>query len=177
MTKQNKNEATPDKNQSETEIQIPLAELIKNRRNKVLELASQGIDAYPYKYDRSHLVSEALAKFDELAESETPIRLAGRIMLKRKMGKSIFADLRDSSDRIQVYVKLNNVGAEAFELFNSIDLGDIIGCEGALFVTRTGEKTLAITTFELLTKALHPLPDKHAGLTDVETRYRRRYAG
>jgi lysyl-tRNA synthetase class 2 len=92
------------------------------------------------------------------------------------MGKASFADVRDGSERLQVYVKLNNVGQEAFDLFDTVDLGDMIGCEGNLFVTRTGERTLKVTSFEILAKALHPLPDKHAGLVDVETRYRRRYA-
>ncbi|MDF1546099.1 MAG: lysine--tRNA ligase, partial [bacterium] len=112
----------------------------------------------------------------KLSEAEIKVRIAGRIMLKRKMGKSFFADLHDSHERIQIYLKLDVVGQACFELFNSIDLGDIVGCEGTLFVTRMGERTLKVTSLELLSKALHPLPDKHAGLTDVETRYRRRYA-
>ncbi|MBU8934376.1 MAG: lysine--tRNA ligase [candidate division Zixibacteria bacterium] len=168
--KQKQDEATQE------EIQIPLAELIGNRYDKARQLRSSGTNPYPYRYDRDHLVSEVLDQFDQLAESETVVKLAGRIMLKRKMGKVFFADLHDSTGRLQLYVKINNVGEDAFGLFNDIDLGDIIGCEGTLFVTRTGEKTLSVSNFELLCKALHPLPDKHAGLKDVETRYRRRYA-
>ncbi len=162
-------------NTAEEHIQIPLKDLISQRRRKVLELARNGLNLYPYKYDRSHRISELLEQFDRMSEEETVVRLAGRVMLKRKMGKAAFADVRDSSDRLQVYVKLNNVGRETFELFDSVDLGDIIGCEGTLFITRTGERTLNVTSFEILTKALHPLPDKHSGLTDIETRYRRRY--
>ena len=161
---------------SPAETQIPLADLIRTRLAKVHDLNRIGINAYPYRYERSHQVSELLSDFDKMAADETVVRIAGRVMLKRKMGKSTFVDIRDASDRIQAYVKLNNVGQEAYELFDSIDLGDIIGCEGTLFVTRTEERTLKVSSFELLCKSLHPLPDKHSGLTDVETRYRRRYA-
>lgn len=165
-----------DDSATEDRIQIPLKDLIKTRRQKVVDLTKQGHNLYPYKFDRSHLITELLADFDKMSGDETVVRLAGRVMLKRKMGKSFFADVQDSSGRLQIYVKLNNVGQEQFDLFNTLDLGDIIGCEGSLFVTRTEERTLKVTSFVILTKALHPLPDKHAGLTDVETRYRRRYA-
>ncbi len=161
---------------SDAQIQIPLAELAKIRREKVTRLIKQGINPYPYRYERNRLIKHALDEFNQLSERKAAIRMAGRVILKRKMGKVFFADLRDSSDRIQVYVKLDNVGKEQFDLFNVIDLGDIIGCEGTLFVTKMGERTLNVTSFGLLSKALHPLPDKHSGLTDVETRYRRRYA-
>ncbi len=171
-----KNEHNQADTQAEAQIQIPLADLIKIRRQKIDELRKRQINPYPYKYERSHSLAEVQAQFDALAAAETKISVAGRIMLKRKMGKSIFADIRDTSERIQVYAKLDVVGAEGFELFDLLDMGDIIGCEGTLFVTRTGERTLRIAKFELLAKALHPLPDKHAGLTDVEIRYRRRYA-
>ncbi len=166
----NENDAAPE------QIQIPLKDLISTRRQKVVALTQQGLNLYPYQYNRTHLITELLEDFDKMSGDETVLRLAGRVMLKRKMGKSFFADVRDSSERMQIYVKLNNVGQEQFDLFNTLDLGDIIGCEGTLFVTRTGERTLKVTAFVILTKSLHPLPDKHAGLTDVETRYRRRYA-
>lgn len=137
---------------------------------------ADGINPYPYSFERSHLVGQLLQDFDVLAKQEKVVSLAGRIMLKRKMGKSIFADVRDSTEMIQLYVKLDNVGREAFDLFDSLDLGDIIGCNGTLFVTRMGERSVKVDSATLLTKSLHPLPDKHSGLTDVETRYRRRYA-
>lgn len=176
MTEKNKKHAskaqnTPHNNQ----IQIPLAELVKIRRDKVKTLVRKGVNPYPYRFEQTCLIKAALEEFDRLVENERVLRFAGRIILKRKMGKVFFADIRDSSGRIQIYVKLNNIGKEPFELFNMIDLGDIIGCEGTLFVTKMGERTLNVTSFELLCKALHPLPDKHSGLTDVETRYRRRY--
>jgi len=161
---------------AEEPVQPPLAELMRVRREKVIQLAAQGISAYPYKFERTNLIPELLDRFDDFAEKETVVRIAGRIMLKRKMGKASFADVAGSDGRLQIYVKVNNVGQETYDLFDKVDLGDIVGCEGTLFVTRTGQQTLSVTSLELLTKALHPLPDKHSGLTDVETRYRRRYA-
>jgi len=158
------------------EAQIPLDELIEIRRQKTDYFRNEGINPYPYRYERTHIVSQALADFDRLAEVASIVRLAGRIMLKRKMGKAIFADIHDVSGKIQVYLKINNVGEQNFGYFDKLDLGDIVGVEGKLFTTHTGEKTVAVQEFELLSKSMHPLPDKHAGLTDKETRYRRRYA-
>ena len=161
---------------NEAEVQIPLADLIKIRREKVLKLREMNINPYPYRYEPTHLIEEVLKDFNALSEKEEVIRLTGRILLKRKMGKSFFAHIRDMTEAVQIYLKLDVVGKDVFDLFNMLDLGDIIGCEGTLFVTKTGERTLRVTGLELLSKSLHPLPDKHAGLTDVETRYRRRYA-
>lgn len=175
MTQHDQNQHTHPESGAE-EIQIPLADLIRIRRQKIDSLLKQGISPYPYRYERTHQVADILAKFDELASAGTVVRVAGRLMLKRKMGKAAFADIRDASERMQIYVKIDEVGQPAFELFDLLDIGDIVGCEGTLFVTRTGERTVKVKTFELLSKSLHPLPDKHAGLTDLETRYRRRYA-
>ncbi len=172
MNDQSKNQ---NDNSPETP-QLPLAELMRIRRDKIAELKKKNISAYPYSYKRTHLISELLESFDDLAQKEAVVRVTGRVMLKRKMGKSFFAHIQDSSAQMQIYLKFDVVGEEQFELFNMIDLGDIVGCEGTLFVTKTGERTVRVASFELLTKALHPLPDKHAGLTDKETRYRRRYA-
>jgi len=158
------------------EIQIPLAELVRTRRAKVRELTRAGINPYPYRYEGVRYIGDILSDFDRLAADATVVRIAGRIMLNRKMGKVFFADLRDSTERLQIYVRRDDIGEDALKLFDALDLGDIIGCEGTLFVTKTGERTLRVASLELLTKALHPLPDKHSGLTDKETRYRRRYA-
>ena len=160
----------------ENEVHLPLADLVKIRRDKVLNFQKQGLNVYPYKYTRTHSTKQLLDNFDELSKNETRVNMAGRIMLKRKMGKSIFADIRDQSGRIQIYLKLDNIGESSFGQFEELDLGDIVGCEGILFTTKTGEKTVKVSKFEILCKSLHPLPDKHSGLTDVETRYRRRYA-
>jgi lysyl-tRNA synthetase class 2 len=174
MSKEKKARETQD--DSESTVQIPLSVLIKTRREKVQRLIEQGVDPYPYRYAWSHYISDLLADFDKLAADETIVRVAGRIMLKRKMGKVFFADLQDATDKIQIYVRKDDVGDNMFKVFDLLDLGDIIGCEGALFVTRTGERTIKVDSLELLTKSLHPLPDKHSGLTDKEQRYRRRYA-
>ena len=157
------------------EISLPLVDLIRIRREKIRKLGEMGVNAYPYRYERTHQTAEILANFETLEQSAKVVRVCGRIMLIRKMGKVFFADLRDASGKMQIYVKRDDVGEKLFDIFDLLDLGDIIGCEGTVFVTRTGERTIKVTSFELLTKALHPLPDKHAGLTDVETRYRRRY--
>ncbi|MFH1372312.1 MAG: lysine--tRNA ligase [bacterium] len=176
MSKKNQGKTESHPNESgETGTQIPLAELIRIRHQKAKDLSGNGVNPYPYRYERTCLVRNVLDNFDQLVTAETEVRLAGRVILKRKMGKVYFADIRDFSGRIQIYVRLDNVGKEQFELFNMVDLGDIIGCEGTLFVTKKGERTLSVTIFEMLCKALHPLPDKHSGLTDKETRYRRRY--
>lgn len=160
----------------QAEVQIPLAELIRTRYEKVKELRARGIEPYPYRYAWTHYITQLHEQFETLVEAQTDVRVTGRVMLKRKMGKVFFVDLRDATEKIQIYVRKNDVGDDAFEIFNTIDMGDIIGCEGFLFTTKTGERTIHVKTFELLAKALHPLPDKHSGLTDVETRYRRRYA-
>ena len=167
----------PEQNRKNTEQpQIPLEELIRNRRRKLADLREKNINPYPYKFDRTHMIGEARNNYDDLSSRETVIRLAGRIMLKRKMGKAIFTDIHDMTGKIQVYVKLDNVGKEIFKLYDKkIDLGDIIGVEGVLFTTKTGEMTVMVAKFEILCKSLHPLPDKHSGLVDKEQRYRRRY--
>ncbi len=172
----NEKKKMPETQQKPEEIQIPLAELIKTRREKVIRLREKGVEPYPFRYEWSHYIGDILADFERLASETETVRVTGRIMLKRKMGKVFFADLRDSTERIQIYVRKDDVGDDQFELFDLLDLGDIIGCGGTLFVTRTGERTIKVSSLELLTKALHPLPDKHSGLTDKETRYRRRYA-
>ncbi len=175
MSVENKDHTQHSDNQPD-EVHLPLADLVRIRRDKVLNFQKQGVNVYPYGFRRSHAILPILEKFDELSAQTTLVRIAGRIMLKRKMGKSIFADVHDQSGKLQIYLKLDNVGEELFNRFEQLDLGDIVGCEGTLFITKTGEKTLKVSKYELLCKSLHPLPDKHSGLTDVETRYRRRYA-
>jgi len=117
-------------------------------------------------------------RFDELVssfEEGKTIRLAGRLMTRREMGKSVFAHLQDGTGRVQIYLKKNTLGDEPFSAFALTDLGDHIGVEGTWFTTRTGEKTVQVTSWTLLSKSLLPLPDKWDGLQDVELRYRQRY--
>ncbi|MCP4566769.1 MAG: lysine--tRNA ligase, partial [FCB group bacterium] len=158
-----------------TETEQTLNQIIAGRINKLEQIRKLGIEPYPYSYNPTHSTKQALEKYDRLAESETEINLAGRIMSIRNMGKALFFNFQDETGRLQGYVKKNNIGDDPWKLFSLLDLGDIIGVTGTMFTTRTGEKTIAVKTFTLLTKALHPLPEKFHGLTDKETRYRQRY--
>jgi lysyl-tRNA synthetase class 2 len=154
---------------------------IKNQRlQKLEELREQGLDPFYNRFVPSHTIAQVLEEFGALAGPELEalhrtFRLAGRLMLLREFGKASFCHFQDGTSRLQAYVQRQVVGPEAFALFKRLDLGDIIGFEGTLFRTKTGELTLAVSRFTLLTKALLPLPEKYHGLTDVETRYRQRY--
>jgi len=161
--------------QNSQEQQIPLERIIENRREKLVNIREKGINPYPYRFERTHQVAQVLENFDDLTEKETVVRMAGRMMLQRRMGKASFGDIHDVSGRIQIYVKSDTIGKDEYKFFSKLDLGDIIGIEGTLFVTKTGEKTVVVQKLELLAKSMHPLPDKHSGLVDKEQRYRRRY--
>ncbi len=147
------------------------------RIEKLEALRAAGIEPYPTRSARDHTAAEALDRFDEL--QDTTITLAGRLMQLREMGKAAFAHIEDGSGRIQIYIKRDVVGDEAFALLKKLDLSDIIEATGTLFTTRTGEKTLNVERYRLLAKSLAPLPAKGAEgalkLSDDETRYRRRY--
>ena len=146
--------------------------ITKQRREKLQRIRRQGIDPYPHRYHRSHTTKEAIALFER--GDDSPVSLAGRVMACRAMGKATFIDLRDSSGKIQVYFRSDRLG-DKYELLNQCDIGDIIGVSGKVFRTHTGEVTLAVADFTLLSKSLQPLPEKWHGLTDVEKRYRQRY--
>lgn len=146
------------------------------RLQKLEELVANGVNPYGGRVDDITQTADAVTAFEGAGEEETVrVRLAGRLTAMRVMGKSIFADVRDQSGRMQVYVKKNAVGEEAFDVFKKLDLGDIITAEGSVFRTRTDEVTLKTESFQLLSKALRPLPEKFHGLTDIEQRYRQRY--
>ena len=149
----------------------------RNQRiEKLNELKEAEINPFGGPVEDIQSTSEVLKQFEQCAEEETvEVKVAGRLTAQREMGKSIFADVKDSSGRLQVYAKKNVLGEELFEWFKKLDLGDIIAVEGSLFKTRKGEDTLKIESFELLSKALRPLPEKWHGLSDVERRYRQRY--
>ncbi|MCF7855920.1 MAG: lysine--tRNA ligase [Candidatus Pacebacteria bacterium] len=162
---------------SENEL-ATTSDLRAQRLAKLDDLLNAGIKPYGHRVDDVCAAAEALAMFErseEGAEGELRTRIAGRLMAVREMGKSIFADVRDQSGRLQVYAKKNVLGEDAFGLFKKLDIGDIISAEGSLFRTRMGEVTMKIETFDLLTKSLRPLPEKWHGLTDVEQRHRQRY--
>ena len=149
------------------------------RIEKVNTLRAEGINPYPTTSQRDTTAAEALAQFDALQQSGAHITLAGRLMQLREMGKAAFAHIEDGSARIQIYIKRDEVGDEAFRRLKLLDLGDIVQATGYLFTTRTGEKTLHVERYSLLAKALQPLPAKGEGgnlkLFDTETRYRKRY--
>jgi lysyl-tRNA synthetase class 2 len=150
-----------------------LNELMRIRRDKLAELRTNGIDPYGEKYDRSNMSREITSDFEKFEGRK--VRVAGRIIAKRVMGKASFAHIQDSSGRIQIYVRLNDVGREIYDFFLKLDIGDFIGVAGKVFRTRMGEITVAAEEITILAKSLRPLPEKWHGLRDVELRYRQRY--
>ncbi len=149
-----------------------LDDIAEQRRQKLRAIREQHIDPYPPRYHRSHTASEAVARFKR--GDETPMSLAGRITALRIMGKAAFCDLRDSSGKVQAYFS-NKLLGDKYDSLHHLDIGDIIGVEGRMFRTRTGEVTVEVSSFTMLCKSLRPLPEKWHGLTDVEKRYRQRY--
>ena len=154
-------------------------QIIAERRAKLAALRAQG-QAYPNDFRRDALAADLHARHGEtpneaLEPQAIRVTVAGRMMLKRVMGKACFATLQDMSGRIQLYVTLDAVGAAALDDFKRWDLGDIVGATGTLFKTRTGELSVRAGEIRLLAKALRPLPEKFHGMTDVEQRYRQRY--
>ena len=146
-------------------------ELIALRRKKLEMLRAKGLEPFGTAFDVSGSIAEVREQFQE---GETR-RVAGRITAHRDMGKSHFLDLRDVTGRIQIYIHAKEVGPELTDLFRLVDIGDFIGVEGTCFVTKTGEPTVKVQTFQLLAKTLRPLPEKWHGLQDIEARYRQRY--
>ena len=151
-----------------------LSELLQIRRDKLAELQKQGQDPFRItKFDVTHHSDEVKDQFDAM-EGQT-VRVAGRLMSKRGMGKAVFSDLQDGAGRIQLYVRIDDVGEETLNAFKKYDIGDIVGAEGEVFRTKRGEISIKAKTITLLSKSLLPLPEKFHGLTDVETRCRQRY--
>lgn len=151
-----------------------LSEIRQIRRDKLSKLREEGRDPFAEtKYERTVYSAEIKDHFGEWEEKE--VSVCGRLMSKRDMGKAFFADLRDDKDRIQLYVRVDDLGEEAFSEFKKWDIGDIIGVTGFVFRTRKGEISVHCKTVKLLSKSLLPLPEKFHGLTDTETRFRQRY--
>jgi len=154
-------------------------DLIEQRRAKLAQWR-QIAQAYPSGFHRDALAAPLHEKYQEKTEPEleahpVTVKIAGRIMTRRQMGKASFAHLQDMSGRMQVYVRQDELPEGVYEDFKQWDLGDIIGVEGILFKTKTGELSVRARSLQLLTKTIRPLPDKYHGLTDQETRYRQRY--
>ncbi|MFC1559829.1 lysine--tRNA ligase [Candidatus Margulisiibacteriota bacterium] len=153
-----------------------LSELLKVRREKLDDLRKKGIDPYPYRFERTITARNLLDKYKDISdESKESVKVAGRIMTKRGHGKASFANVQDETGRIQIYGKLDVMGKDKYEIYQKLDMGDIIGVTGKVFRTRTNEITVKVEDFEVLCKSLHPLPEKWHGLTDKELRYRERY--
>ncbi|RIN77704.1 lysine--tRNA ligase [Staphylococcus simulans] len=152
------------------------------RRQKLQELIDLGIDPFGQRFDRTASAAELHEKWDAFSkeelhekEDESHVAIAGRLMTKRGKGKAGFAHIQDLSGQIQIYVRKDRVGEEQFDIWKMADLGDIIGIEGVMFKTNTGELSVKAKSFIMLTKSLRPLPDKFHGLQDIEQRYRQRY--
>ena len=155
-----------------------LSKVQKDRNIKLEKLRSEGFD-YPNDFEKKYGISYLVEKFgvlskDELEKKSQSASNAGRVVLKREMGKVVFMTIEDSSGRIQAYFSKNNL-EDNFEQVKDLDLGDIVGIEGTLFRTKTDELTIEVKDFKLLTKSLNPMPEKHVGLKDIETIYRQRY--
>ncbi len=154
-------------------------QIIAERRAKLAELRKRG-NAFPNDFMREHLAADLHKVWDgksneEIEPKHIVVAVAGRMMLKRIMGKASFATIQDMSDRIQLYVTRDGVGEAAYEAFKHYDLGDILGARGTLFKTKTDELSVKVTELRLLVKALRPLPEKFHGLADQEQKYRQRY--
>ncbi len=160
------------------EIDIPveqeLSELLQIRLDKLKRLQEEGRDPFQItKFNRTALSKDVLDQFEAMENKD--VSMAGRIMAKREMGKAIFADLLDDKGRIQLYIRMNDVGEEPFADFKKSDIGDIVGISGFVFRTRMGETSIHCKEVKLLAKSLRPLPEKFHGLTNQELKYRQRY--
>jgi len=154
--------------------------IINERKEKLEELRKQGFNPYAYRFEKTAVAAEIKQVYEQLKPEQkdsvrNAVRVAGRLMTVRLMGKASFAHLQDDSGQIQLYFRQDELGKEAYELFRKLDVGDIIGAEGSVFRTRLGELTVNVKKFELLTKSIRPLPEKFHGLKDTELRYRQRY--
>src|SRR5687768_13659655 len=154
-------------------------QITEERRAKLEALRAQGV-AYPNDFRRGHLAADIVRQHEaagreSLEAQPVPVTVAGRIMLKRVMGKASFATIQDMSGRLQIYVSDGDTGQAVHEAFKHYDIGDIVGVTGVLFKTRTGELTVRACELRLLVKSLRPLPEKFHGLADQEVKYRQRY--
>ena len=163
-----------ERNQNTAAAEQDLSEILKVRREKLAALRAEGRDPFQEtKFDVTHHAQDIKDNFDALEGSE--VRIAGRLMSKRGMGKVSFCDLQDKSGRIQLYARKDEMDEEEYDRFKKYDIGDIVGVDGEVFRTQRGEMSVRAKTITLLSKSLRPLPEKYHGLTDKEARYRQRY--
>ena len=149
--------------------------LIAEQWEKIKEIKEMGFDPFGKKYDKKHMIADLLAHEVAGEDDTTEFQTAGRLMAFRIQGKAGFVRLEDMTGNIQLYLRKDNLGEEIWALVKKCGTGDIVGVKGTLFITKTGEKTLRVNEFTLLSKNVRALPEKFHGLTDVETRYRKRY--
>jgi len=160
------------------EMKKSTTEIISNKWEEIEELKREGIDPFGHSFFRTHKIKDLIENNKNLQVGECcqgKVSIAGRLMALRTHGKAIFANIEDVSGRIQIYIKSNKIGENAFKLFSKIGIGDILGVSGLIFKTRTGEVTIFVEEFILLCKSVRSLPEKWHGLKDVEIRYRKRY--
>ncbi|NLY42411.1 MAG: lysine--tRNA ligase [Clostridiaceae bacterium] len=154
--------------------EMELNEILRVRREKLKELQDSGKDPFKIvKYDKTHSSKEIIENFEEM--EGTMVSVAGRLMSKRGMGKASFCDLQDRDGRIQLYIRINEVGEETYAQVKKFDIGDIVGVKGEVFKTHKGEISVKVHEIVLLSKSLQPLPEKWHGLKDTDLRYRQRY--
>jgi lysyl-tRNA synthetase class 2 len=155
-------------------------DLIGQRLDRVQQIQALGFKPYGHRFDASHTIPRILADFsaktgEELEAARVPVKIAGRIQTLRRMGKAGFAHLMQRAEKLQVYIKKDAISESEYALYQLLDIGDLIACEGYLFRTRTGELSVHVEKLDFLSKALLPMPEKWHGLENVETRYRQRY--
>ncbi len=152
--------------------------LINERIRKLERIKDFNVDPYPYTFNQKEHAKEILQEYSKLEKEEKTkdsVSIAGRLMSIRSMGKAAFAHLQDQTGKIQIYLREDEIGEKNYEIVKLLDLGDIVGVEGTVFKTKTGEISVRVKKLELLSKSLRPLPEKFHGLKDIEIRYRQRY--
>jgi len=157
-----------------------MEEHMKVRLEKLQKLEELGVEIYPYDFDKSNRARDLISDYanfskEELEPKEVKASIAGRIIAMRKMGKSSFIHIFDGEEKVQIYIKKDKVSENDFLTYKLLDIGDIIGVSGQLFITHSGELTINVEKLTFLTKSFHPLPEKFHGLVDIEQRYRKRY--
>ena len=165
----------PEEQQRDNQVNVTLISEQEARRQKLQALRKKGIDPYPNRVQRTHTIAYILEHFDELQTHKRDVTLTGRIRLMRDMGKATFAQIEDGTGRMQIYFRINDIGEDAYKTLKLLDIGDFVQVSGFLFITRTGERTLHVQEYRILSKGLRPLPEKYHGLEDVEVRQRKRY--
>ncbi len=170
----NNSNINTDTNINITEPEIDINEVMRVRRDKLSALVKNGKNPFEItRFDRTHTSNQILEKVQDLMDKQ--VSVGGRIMSRRIMGKASFCHILDGEGKLQVYVKKDVVGEEAYAQFKDMDIGDIVGVKGTVFVTHTGETSVRAESVTLLSKSLRPLPEKFHGLKDTDTRYRQRY--